>query len=141
MKEIRVRAWDKKDEYMMYFDKMAFGISHDAYHTALLCEDVSSHGDLDWAYDKNEDLILMLFTGEIAGNKRIYEGDIVKGYEPTSDTNYEIPIGIIKFDEAEFYIEVHDNPKTNYANLNQCTINKTIEKIGNIYENPELLKK
>ena len=92
---------------------------------------------MDWEYLKSSpyyqnpflrtDLITMQFTGlKDKNSKEIYEGDIIK----TQDDYNSERIIEVRFGNAEFY------PLANAGRIQ----NKIFEVIGNIYENPELLK-
>ncbi len=80
-----------------------------------------------------------LFTGVTdKNNSDIFKGDIVKGYIPDSEKDENLELGIIEFKEGSFDIY---NPKGEYlGNLSSCTLNKSIELIGDIHNTPELLK-
>ena len=73
---------------------------------------------------------VMQFTGLLDKNgKEIYEGDIVKS-EHWKPTTYQIAFG-----RGAFYLampDLHEAADVKYA--------EKFEVIGNIYENPELLK-
>ena len=64
--------------------------------------------------------------------KEIFEGDIVKFKDLYASTNGQELIGAIIFNKAAFWAQV----KSNYFYFDTEP-----EVIGNIYENPELLKK
>jgi hypothetical protein len=89
---------------------------------------------LDWIYTDNTPALLALgirmtflqFTGLKDKNGReIYEGDVISIHE-----GYER--GSVGFRKGNFVLENTDKAIGNY-------ITETIEVIGNIYENPELL--
>ena len=114
-REIKFRAWDKKEK------KMIFDGLEDETIFSFPYRDLSNN------------LILMQFTGLLDKNgKEIYEGDIVN-YDNKSFHNGLN--GLVEWVGSGFYIAKH------------IPIFKIVEKfkdfevIGNIYENPELLKK
>lgn len=74
------------------------------------------------------DVELMQSTGlkDKNGNE-IYEGDIIKGPYDTGIIGYVMVIGEVKYDLLEGF------------QLKQFDLNRT-EILGNVYENPELLK-
>lgn len=114
MREIKFRAWDKKNKKMLIDFISIFNDT---------CE-FDAHCD-------EEDLELMQYTGLKDKNgkgKEIYEGDLVKSDEWVFE---------VVWDEAGAWkYELRSNnwsPKMGVV----LTI---AEVIGNIYENPELLK-
>lgn len=122
MRELKFRAWDKK------FKKMYF-------KGLMLCVD----GDLGFdprVFKKGKyaplEMELMQFTGlHDRKGKEIYEGDILKKHTPSN----WIPEGnvVVKYSGNGFWCESKSGgnffPDVDY-----------VEIIGNIYENPELLK-
>ncbi len=155
MREIKFRAWDK-------FDKML-------YSTKDLIIIPSAFNPLDFSYDhygrisfyKNKDKtwhksitghsgILMQYTGlKDKNGKEIYGGDIVK----CSISKTQRYKGVIEYAKGYFFIQtfwycfkpmgrwdLQKAPLSGKTN-NKINIQEDIEKIiGNIYENPELLK-
>lgn len=81
------------------------------------------------AVDASEGVILMQYTGlKDKNGKEIYEGDVVKWGAGVKET--------VIFRDAKFCIEGIDSYSIPLLK-NDC---KDFEIIGNIYENPELLK-
>ena len=116
MREIKFRAWDKKDKFMVYSPCPDLVIFLDG----MVC--------IGEPCEATDNFILMQFTGLLDKNgKKIYEGDIVKN---------EFGIDEVYFNEGEF-------KKKSGIGLG-CSIGRlgseTMEVIGNIYENPELLR-
>jgi len=124
MKNIRFRAWDRKEKKMRYGIEWIWG---------KLADETMHHED-DWIDEK--DCIKMQFTGLCDRNGReIYEGDILKDGE---DDLFKVSWD---YHNCGFYLEstedVEYNVETRYILNNQTTV----EVIGNIYENPELVEK
>lgn len=129
MREIKFRAWHKSSvtngspymDYILYLDNV--GIN----------DQIKIAEDRNW--------ILMQYTGlKDKNGKKIYEGDIVKyGY---ADFEEDKTIHKIK------YFADNDYPAFDFVPNLGCDCNGLayamaegeIEIIGNIYENPELLK-
>ena len=96
-------------------------------------------------YHKSFDFILMQYTNlKDRTGKEIYEGDVVRiGY--TRDNYVFDNIGYVYYsiDRAMFYIAELRKEQFNIGSITKNTINgkdKIFEIIGNIYQNPELLK-
>jgi uncharacterized phage protein (TIGR01671 family) len=68
--------------------------------------------------------------------KEIYEGDIVKRTSGLIGDKYEDFVGIVKFECASFNLESLDGKDGIYL----WDDVQYIEVLGNIYENPQLLK-
>jgi uncharacterized phage protein (TIGR01671 family) len=80
---------------------------------------------------------VMQFTGLHDKNgKEIYEGDILRIEHPYKDREYigEVVYEYYMFMVNGFYFTHYDNPSDAFEEM------KYVEVIGNIYENPELLK-
>lgn len=110
MREIKFKAWDKE---FKQFSDMALN-----YKIA----DINYYTDYEW----------MQYTGlKDKNGKEIYEGDILEF------SGNVVALGIVKYNE-------------NFATFQACNGNSgwlfgnesgtSIEIIGNIYENPELVK-
>lgn len=125
MREIKFRAWNANRH------KMIYGV-----------EDIMAGCLSDWGDS------LMQYTGlQDKNGKEIYEGDILKehfgGFKPemsfefisiSHDNIFEAKIPDLFFQMGGQFQETFDEELEDY------TAGKFFEVIGNIYENPELLK-
>ena len=115
-----------------------------------------------YSFDKNsilykKDLKIMQYTGlKDKNNKEIYEGDVVKlihtGIEISTDRLEDLKrfVGIIKYENGIFKIVRTEKSliESKYFEMEQKKVSEIfiysklydIEVVGNIYENPELLK-
>jgi len=130
MRTIKFRAWDKIDKSMVY------------YHEDCSCPDMTLNGVLIAHVSHSNvshNYILMQFTGlKDKNGQEIYEGDIVRFSRINSDTNKHIEIiGKIGYDHGGFRI-YYCVPSKIISPL--CHWTASMEVIGNIYENKELLE-
>ena len=130
MREIKYRAWDKENKMMIFkFDKPNVFANRNGWELSL--------GNLpDIGQSKCIETILMQYTGLNDKNgKEIYEGDIVNWNEKElMKQGLEKVVGTIAYWIDGFTVE------TKTVNYSLCGRYGSIEIIGNIYENPELVE-
>lgn len=136
MKEIKYRAWHKEKELLVE----VLGISFKEKHVRLPIESEPSDEywwhETHWDFDEVE---LMQYTGlKDENDKEIYDRDIVQVEEkiviPGKMTSIKVN-KVVKYKEdyAQFLLYENENGE----HLTFATFG---EVIGNIYDNPELLK-
>ena len=148
MREIRFRAWDKKYKFMSPVMLMDYA---DCDMKEVILEDGLSqkHGAPVHEWRKNEEFVLMQYTGlKDKNGKEIYEGDILE--IPKPGLSYEImsvewkrvgkDVGWMLCKERHGLYpvcwEIGHKKKSGLEN----NFDYRTAIIGNIYENPELLK-
>lgn len=140
MRELKFRAWDNNEEWMV--DDMFL-----SFDGKILTDDVQPH---DTPYKEIEladegRYVLMQYTGmkDVKGVE-IYEGDIVKRTYLFDGAFGKTHIGEVVYDNyyARHVISKPNKfiePKTEDLG-NMLSYRSVYEVIGNIYENPELLE-
>lgn len=139
MREIKFRAWDKK------FKGMHWDVESYDYFQPVFA-DGEEFVFADFISNKDNRFILMQFTGlRDSKNRDIFEGDIVT-------VNKRDPLHEVCFDAYNAGFSLRRQPYTNspdlqaredgyiYAYYYFHDSDKELEVIGNVYENPELLK-
>lgn len=116
MRQIKFRAWDKEIKEIVDIDKIDFNLGY-----AFYVDDKEEVQRVPL-----EDL--MQFTGLTDKNgKEIYEGDIVE-VKYSDGSGYDNPVEV-SFENGSFW-----------AGMGYLNDIKIIEVVGNIFQNPELLK-
>ena len=137
MREIKFRAWDKQDKRMMYrtiFDRN--------WYLTPKNDEGGCHCLREITPDDRTVIELMQFTGLLDKNgKEIYEGDVIRTIFDT--------IGVVKYHIGQhndrgmgggyigFFIHEGEQEGEEFF---RGIYPSDDEVIGNIYENPELLK-
>ena len=138
MREYKFRVWDTENKEMLKVQELDF---EDTFYGGRLSIRTDQYND----YFDIEDMILMQYTGlKDKNGKEIYEGDIIEFSYDMFVGNFDtfVAKGKVVFEEGAFYIEVFENERTtkDEAYLLYSINLDTIEVIGNIYDNPELLE-
>jgi len=146
MDKIEFRIWDKDDSYMLTYenynpDEYFFQFDNFGKVEVYKANKPSSYPDEGIGYDKLNNIEVMRTTGLLdCEGKEIYEGDILTcegGYEaPEGEDSHEEP-AVVQWSETKLqwvaqcicHCEEWDLVEFDYEKI-----------IGNIYENPELLK-
>ena len=145
MREIKCRAWDKDAEYMLYSDK-----PEDDYFFEFVDGKLRAFGitlgpaSIDnppqpETYELSDP---MMFAGlHDRQDKEIYEGDIVEYTRNDNSTRHgEKSNHEVYFDAGCFVKKVKTSEHPYFGGEILAFYNFNCEIIGNIYENPELLK-
>ena len=140
-REIKFRAWDKKD------NKMLYGIEDEDHGAGVVdiegCE-IASYEKCFGDYLHNNRYEVMQFSGFHDKNgKEIFENDIIKIDDPEEDST-----GFVLFDKGTWYLQWlyrdEDEPQipvlSNLYEFHLDILDIPLLIVGNIYENPELLK-
>ena len=132
MRDIKFRAWDTENKEMLKVQELDF---EDTFYGGRLSIRVDMYND----YFDMEDMILMQYTGlKDKNGKEIYEGDIVKFRFKEDREEFPDLIGYIEYQSTFAAFRIMSNQGSFKIDITEI---KFIEKIGNIYDNPELLEK
>lgn len=148
MREIKFRAWDKDKKKMF----MPSALSLDS--TGVNIMEMNDYENGSWpevrGWKGNAFFELMQYTGlKDKNGKEIYEGDIVQEKDKLMDRIYVVRYGVnVEIDASDYeeysvpisgfyFTEIYDSGNEG-ENIGMSYY--PVEVIGNIYENPELLK-
>ena len=152
MREIKFRAWDKENKKMIY---PVYGVDEGVLDEPYLTLGGQvSHHDLSADEDVSDIYELMQFTGlKDKNRKEIWEGDIVGKFEDKDNLDYDDNpskwIQVIEWNDEKAGWDILDTEVITviekiYSDQwdGNCGLDnpEELEVIGNIYENPELLK-
>ena len=152
MREIKFRAWHKGKKEIIDVEEIDFMNKVINY---IENDYENNRQEIIGAYF--EDIELMEYTGlKDKNGKEIYEGDVVKlihtGIEISADRLEDLKrfVGIIKYENGIFKIVRTEKSliESKYFEMEQKKVSEIfiysklydLEVVGNIYENPELLK-
>ena len=152
MREIKFRAWHKGKKEIIDVEEIDFMNKVINY---IENDYENNRQEIIGAYF--EDIELMEYTGlKDKNGKEIYEGDVVKlihtGIEISADRLEDLKrfVGIIKYENGIFKIVRTEKSliESKYFEMEQKKVSEIfiysklydLEVVGNIYENPELIK-
>lgn len=131
MRDIKFRAWDKRARQMYQVKNL--GVGKEGW--TRTAENYDEQPETGYNKFYPSEVEVMQYTGlKDKKGKEIYEGDIVKVF---SDKRWIT--GKIIYEHSEFLVDVMNNKDLNFGRVG--IIEKFIEVIGNIYDNPDLLEK
>ncbi len=135
MREFKFRAWDKEESEFIDIKSFGFLESGDVWYVQAIDE---YEREIEPPYFTGEDeLVIMQYTGLIdINNTEVFEGDILKF---TNDD-----FAYVSFYEGKYItITTYEGKYTARSDFEDMDLDEALrigEVIGNIYENPELLK-
>jgi uncharacterized phage protein (TIGR01671 family) len=141
MRQIRFRAWYKGSEFPLDNEDLEdYEKPQMIYNVQKLYDgNGPDNNPVLGGYDSfgnlidNEEFVLQQFTGLLDNNgKEIYEGDVLRNPVYQGVVEYGRVLDGCAMAYIGFYIKVDSNTYTN--------LDGSLEVIGNIFENPELLK-
>jgi uncharacterized phage protein (TIGR01671 family) len=150
MREIKFRAWDKKNKKMLHVDHgdicSCGGLTYEISPIQIEVDEWFTPTEAKWFEHNNgerprdpvsEDFELMQYTGlKDKNGKEIYEGDVLRekyGFDGQEWNYYVVRFGVSQELRIGFFLEGYGGAATPH-------VFERAEVIGNIYENPELLK-
>ena len=139
MREIKFRAWDKENNKMIYVDKIVFRTDGEIFR--VWDYNMGIEGVQGLLINQDSGIVIQ-FTGlKDKNGKEIYEGDVIVCRDGKAVIIYEDSFAkfIMDFDYfGKNTLPDFEDVSDNKQDADTCM--RSIEVIGNIYENPELLE-
>lgn len=135
MREIKFRAWDKKRGRMFKPTSIDY---HTYKNKVLVWREPYQDERVDWCqhgFELGKEIELMQFTGIYDKNgKPVFESDILEFRSVVTyvDSSDNANLGM----EVGFYSQ-----RDNFESWRLLEVGEDLEVLGNIYENPDLLKR
>lgn len=143
MRDIKFRAWDKREKIMGEVNYMNF---HRSRYTHISARFKKNGKVVDeWFFQGQEDggdnIILLQYTGlKDTGDKEIYEGDIIEISTKKPHDKYPKTF-VVEFQDGCF---IANNKNEGWwdelINITFPNKNATVKILGNVFENPEFLE-
>jgi len=138
-REFKFRAWNKNKKIMCYDNEDDSAESWDgSFSSSVGLINYVFNGEREEGENVNEDFpyVFMLFTGlKDKNGKEIYENDIVEFVNHNTDKKLK---RTVIWDDKNICFKFTCSPSWNFIGYLEQT-NGTMEVIGNIFENPELI--
>ena len=138
MREIKFRVWCKQYEEFIQFNKMGFLEDGSLWYIQGVDE---NEKEIDPPYFENQnDWELMQYAGlKDKNGVEIFDGDIVSSIDFEHNREYK---GIVVFDRGGFRVALQIKEFKFKLPFNSFEENESsLQVLGNIYENPELLER
>lgn len=138
MREIKFRIWDVENKEMLKVQELDFEPTFYGGRMAIRPDQYNDYFD-------TEDMILMQYTGlKDKNGKEIYEGDVVlyEDCEMSTENGYGdnfINKGVIEYNDENCCFNATERITVELEDV-LYKGNDSLEVIGNIYNNPELLE-
>ena len=155
MREIKFRAWAWDTQYPDYEEKnYMLNVESINFESQVIILPYKIH---KYRVDKLSNVVLMQYTGLKEKNGvEVFEGDIVR-FSPLCEEHYEEPgmsIGSVTYGDGCFYISdkngngitMWDDGTHHWVSVEHLNFEGyfakeyAVEVVGNIYENPKLIK-
>jgi uncharacterized phage protein (TIGR01671 family) len=136
---LKFRVWDTKHKkFLIGIPPMEYMLDHDEWSHHDIQQDPCVYLNNVFSKDFNGRLIFQQYTGLTDKNKKeIYEGDILDFTARYKQTG---PVEVIYYGASFGCVVTDDGGLEEFWALNHIVQQHYPEIIGNIFENPELLK-